>query len=268
MLGPHARSTSPFARFGAAVVVGALLLVGCGSTSTTGSTDASDTIRGSITVDAAASLQGAFTELRRAFLVAHPSAGITLNFAASSALAQQLVAGAPVDVFASADEANMDKVDRADLLAQAPTTFATNSLQIIVRKGNPSNITSLNDLARPGLVVISCSPEVPIGKYAASALSRAGVSVKFASLEPDVKGIVTKVTSGEADAGIVYSTDVLATKGAATGITIPKDFDVVANYPIAALRSSKDPTTASAWIEFVTGPEGRAILGSFGFGAP
>lgn len=248
------------------VIATALLsLVACGGSSSNGSRTA---VSGSITVDAAASLQAAFNAMKDAFVASHPGVDVTLNFAASSTLAQQLVADAPVDVFASADEANMKKVDDAGLVEGTPTVFATNSLQIIVRKGNPSKVTSLTDLARPGLVVVSCAPSVPIGRYTADALTRAGVTVRFASLEPDVKGIVTKVTSSEADAGVVYATDVQATKGAATGVPIAKDFDVIATYPIALIKSSRNSTTARAWIDFVVGNEGQRILQSYGFGAP
>lgn len=243
-----------------------LSLAACGGSNPDGSS--SDTVSGAITVDAAASLQGAFTEMRDAFVSTHAGVTVALNFAASSTLVQQLTAGAPADVFASADDVTMQRVIDADLVEGTSSIFATNSLQIIVRKGNPSKVTSLADLSRPGLIVVTCAPSVPIGRYTADALSKAGVTVKYASLEPDVKGIVTKVSSGEADAGVVYATDVRATNGGATGVPIAKDFDVVATYPIARLKSSRNPATAGAWVQFVLGPEGQRILRSYGFGAP
>lgn len=217
-------------------------------------------------MSAAASLTEAFGAVRTAFAAEHPDVKVTINFAASSTLATQLLDGAPVDVFASADEATMTKV--AGLLEGPPITFATNSLQIIVPKGNPQDITGLADLARPGVVYVACSAGVPIGRYAAQALQSAGVTVRPRSLEPDVRGIVAKVVAGEADAGIVYATDVIATLGAATGIDLPTEFAVTATYPIASLRAATNPTAARAWIDFLLTPEGRAILQERGFGTP
>ena len=244
----------------------AILAVACGSSASTSSS--TDAISGSITISAAASLQSAFTEIRTAFGDSHPGVSVALNFGASSTLAQQILDGAPVDVFASADEANMTKVSDAGLIAGRPTVFATNSLEIIVRRGNPSKIASLSDLSRSGLVYVTCAPDVPIGRYAAQVLAGADVTVRPSSLEPDVKGIVGKVTSGEADAGIVYATDVTATNGAADGVVIPSEANLVATYPIATIGASSNGAAARAWIEFVMGPEGRSILHDHGFGAP
>ena len=252
-----------------AVVVLSVLVVSvvaCGRSTTTSATG--DSISGSLTVSAASSLQGAFTDIQGAFIKAHPGVNVTINFGASSTLAQQLIAGAPVDVFASADEATMTKVSDANLLNGQSQIFATNSLEIIIRKGNPSRITSVSDLSKSGVVYVTCAPEVPIGKYSAQVLQKAGVTVKPASLEPDVKGIVAKVTAGEADAGIVYSTDVLATKGATEGVVLPNDINVTASYPIAALSTSHNLSAAQAWIAFIAGPEGQSILKSYGFGSP
>ena len=161
-------------------------------------------------VSAAASLTGAFTEIEKAFELANPDVDVVLNLASSSDLVTQIIEGAPVDVFASADIKNMDKVAEADLIDGDPRVFATNSLRIIVPPGNPLDITGLADLARPGLVYVTCDPNVPIGRYAQEVLEAAGVDVTPASFEENVKGIVAKVTAGEADAGIVYTTDVLA----------------------------------------------------------
>ena len=137
-----------------------------------------------------------------------------------------------------------------------------------VRKGNPSKIASLSDISKPGLIYVTCAPQVPIGKYSAQVLQKAGVTVAPASLEPDVKSIVAKVTAGEADAGIVYATDVSATQGAAEGVVIPTDVNVTAHYPIAAVSTSTNRTAAQAWIAFVSGTEGQAILKNYGFGSP
>jgi len=201
-----------------------------------------------------------------AFEASHPDVRVTINAGASSTLATQILDGAPVDVFASADETTMRRV--AHLLDGPPVTFATNSLQLIVPRTNPERIERLADLARPGVAYVTCSTEVPIGRYAARSLEAAGVTVTPRSLEPDVKGIVAKVVAGEADAGIVYATDVTATRGAATGIDIPDAYNVTATYPIGMLQSAANAAAARAWIDFVLSPEGRAILLDRGFGAP
>ena len=239
----------------------------CGASDSPGTPVGSDSLTGSLTVSAASSLQGAFTDIEAAFERVHPRVNVAVNFGASSTLAQQIIAGAPVDVFASADEANMGKVSAEELVDGAPAVFATNSLAIIVSRGNAPNLSTLTDLARPGLVYVTCASDVPIGKYGAQVLQRAGVTVKPASLEPDVKSIVAKVASGEADAGIVYATDVTATKGAAVGIAIPPESNVTVSYPIAPISSAHAKEAARAWIAFVLGPEGQQILRQYGFGA-
>ena len=242
----------------------ALALVSVGTTACGPASDSTS----SLTISAASSLQGAFTDLRTQFEASHPQVAVTINFGASSTLAQQIIAGAPVDVLASADEANMSKVRDANLLAGDPTVFATNTLEIIVGRGNPSKISTLADLTRPGTIYVTCAPNVPIGRYSEQIFAKAGLTSTPASLEPDVKGIVTKVISGEADAGIVYATDVAATEGAADGIEIPVDANVVAIYPIAPIAGSPNGGAAQAWIDFVMGPDGRSILEAHGFGAP
>lgn len=246
-------------------------VAGCGSdadSSTGSSTPATTTpVTGTVTVFAAASLTAAFQEAAEAFEKANPDAEVTLNFASSSALAQQIDEGAPADVFASADTANMTKAVDAGNIAGEPVNFATNSLEIIVEPGNPKGITGVADLSKPGLVYITSAPEVPIGKYAAQVLEKAKVTVTPSSLEADVKAVVTKVTSGEADAGIVYATDVTAAGAKAVGVTIPADLNVVATYPVAVTTEAANPTAARAWIEFITGSAGQAILATYGFGA-
>ncbi len=239
----------------------------CGSSNSSESSSNSASLAGSLTVSAASSLQGAFNAMAAAFEKAHPEVDVMVNFGASSTLAQQIIAGAPVDVFASADEATMTKVSNAKLLSGTPTIFATNSLEIIVRRGNPSKIAALSDLSTPGIVYITCAPDVPIGTYGAQVLQKAGVTLSPASFEPDVKGIVAKVSAGEADAGIVYATDVSATKGVAEGVAIPANVNVIAKYPIAAISSSGNNAAAQAWITFVAGSDGQQILAQFGFGA-
>ena len=234
----------------------ATVLLGCGS----------DPDSKSITVAAASSLTGAFEAARIAFEAGHPGTSITLSFGSSSSHAQQILDGAPIDVFASADNDSMQKV--TDEIDGRASTFTTNTLAIMVERGNPFGIATVTDLAQPGLLYITCPPEVPIGGYAADVLARAGVAVSPSSLEPDVKGIVTKITAGEADAGIVYATDVVAAGDRAAGISIPMKQNVLASYPIARLQRASRNSTAAAWIAFINGPEGQEILTRFGFVAP
>jgi molybdate transport system substrate-binding protein len=150
--------------------------------------------------------------------------------------------------------------------AGAPADFATNRLQIIVGAGNPKRVSGVADLAAPGLVVVTCSPDVPIGGYTQQVFDKAGVKVTPASLEANVKGIVTKVTLGEADAGVVYRTDVLAAGHAAQGIDIPDAFNVTARYPIAVTKAAANPAAAAAFVEYVRSAAAQAVLATFGFG--
>jgi molybdate transport system substrate-binding protein len=222
-------------------------------------------VRGNVTVLAAASLTDSFTALAAAFRAAHPEARVALSFASSSSLAAQINQGAPADVFASADTANMDKVTGDAGTIGAPVPFATNRLRIIVAKGNPKGIVSLADLAKPGVVYVAAAPSVPIGAYAQQALRGAGVTVTPKSLEADAKAVVAKVTLGEADAGLVYTTDVLAAGDKAQGVTIPDVQNVVATYPIAVVKETKNASAAQAFVALVTSAEGQTVLASFGF---
>ncbi|MGZ7035664.1 MAG: molybdate ABC transporter substrate-binding protein [Ilumatobacteraceae bacterium] len=231
-------------------------------------TEAKPTVSGAITVFAAASLTAAYTEIGNAFMTAYPNTKVTFSFAASSDLVTQINEGAPADVFASADQANMNKLTDAAGNAGDPQVFATNSLEIIVGKGNPKAITGVADLAKPSVVFVTCAPEVPIGKYAAQVLSNAAVTVTPASLEQNVKGIVTKVTLGEADAGIVYKTDVTAAGDQAAGVEIPADINVIATYPLVATKTAPNPTGAQAFVDFVLSEQGQKIMASYGFTAP
>jgi molybdate transport system substrate-binding protein len=231
-------------------------------------TTAAPVATGHITVFAAASLTGAFTEIGKAFSQANPGASATFDFDASSALVQQISQGAPADVFASADTTNMDKLTEPGLNGSAPVIFATNLLTIIVPKGNPKGITGVSELSKPGLKVVLCQPQVPCGKYANQILTKANVKVTPVSLEENVKGVVTKVTSGEADAGIVYVTDVTAAGSSAQAVTIPADLNVVADYPIASVKASKNQPTDAAFIAYVLGAPGQSILAKYGFMKP
>ncbi len=226
------------------------------------------TVTGEIVVLAAASLTGSFTAEAKAFEQANPGTKVTLSFGASSTLATQVVQGAPADVFASADQANIAKVTDPGLAAGPATAFATNRLAVIVAKGNPKGISGLVDLARSDLIVVLAAPEVPVGKYGQQALDTAKVAVTPKSLEADVKAVVSKVTLGEADAGIVYTTDVKAAGDKADGVAIPDDVNVLATYPAVVTKAAKNPVAAAAFVAFLGSADGRKILADAGFGLP
>jgi molybdate transport system substrate-binding protein len=231
-------------------------------------TSTAPAVTGDITVFAAASLTDSFKEIGDAYTKLHPGSKVTFSFDASSALVQQITQGAPADVFASADTANMDKLTQAGLNSSLPVVFANNLLGIIVPAGNPKRITGVADLAKPDLKVVLCAEQVPCGKYAKQILDTAKVAVMPVSLEQNVKGVVTKVTTGEADAGIVYTTDIKAAGTGAAGVEIPADVNVIAKYPIASTKASRNTAADQAFISFVTGAAGQAILEKYGFEQP
>jgi len=237
--------------------------------STAAATTTTPPVSGNITVLAATSLKGAFTEIGTAFTAANPQSKVTFSFDGSSTLVTQIVQGAPADMFASADQANMDKVTTPGLNSTAPTVFATNLLTIIVAKGNPKKITGVADLA-DGKVnkVVLCADGVPCGTYARQILTSAGVTVTPVSNEQNVGGVVTKVTAGEADAGIVYVTDVKAVPEKADSVAIPANINVIAKYPIAALKTSSQPQVDAAFTSFLLAPTGQTILAKYGFTGP
>ncbi len=251
-------------------VVVSLGLAACGSDSGTSDPGTSTAVTGDgseqIAIFAASSLTEAFTALADAYATEHPGVEPVLTFASSSDLARQISEGADADVLATADLPNMTKVVDAGLTDDEPQVFATNRAEIIVGPGNPLGITGVEDLAADDLVVVVCAPEAPCGTYAAEVFQNAGVEVTPDSLEENVKAVVTKVTLGEADAGIVYATDVLAAGDDAAGVTIADDVNVRAEYPIATIDSA--PAAAQDFIDFVLSPAGQAILGRYGFGAP
>jgi len=221
---------------------------------------------GSITVFAAASLTDAFKALGASFQKANTGTDVKFNFAGSPTLVTQIEQGAQADLFASADTTNMDKLATEGFTTGvSPRVFVHNKLEIVVAANNPKRIASLADLAQPGVIYISAGPTVPAGKYASQALAKAGVKVTPKSLETDVKSVVSKVQLGEADAGIVYATDVKAAGVKVTGVEIPDQFNVVADYPIAAVKDTKNAATAYAFIEYAISSEGQAILASYGF---
>ncbi len=221
-----------------------------------------------LTVYAAASLKGSFTEIGAAFEKANPGVSVTFSFAGSADLVAQIQQGAPADVFASADTKNMDKATADDLVEGTPADFATNTLEIATPPDNPADVDSLDDLADPDVKVVVCAVEVPCGAAAAGVEKAAGVDIQPVSEEQSVTDVLGKVISGEADAGLVYVTDVKGAGDEVAGVTFPESADVVNTYPIAALAGSKNPDVAQEFTDYVTGPEGQAVLAAAGFGAP
>lgn len=213
-----------------------------------------------VTVFAAASLGGPFEQIAEAFEAEHPGVEVRLNFGGSSALATQIVEGAPADVFAAASPATMATV--TDALAVESEDFATNVLEIAVASGNPGRITGIADFADPARTLALCAVEVPCGAASAKLFEAAGITPSVDTYEQDVKAVLTKVELGEVDAGLVYVTDVRAAGDRVEGI--PVDSRPVA-YPIAALDDSSD---SAAFVAFVLSDKGQRILKAAGFGAP
>lgn len=219
-------------------------------------------------VFAASSLTDAFTEIASDFEAAPTGIAVSLNFAGSSALREQIVEGAPAGVFASASGSIMEQIVEAGLTAGDPQVFATNRLEIVVPAGNPGDIGELADFSNPDLLIGLCAEGVPCGDFALEALAKAGVEASVDSLEPDVRALLTKIQSGELDAGIVYITDVLAAGDEVEGIEIPDEFNIDARYPIAVLMAALDPDKARAFRDFVLSDAGQRVLEAYGFGAP
>jgi molybdate transport system substrate-binding protein len=231
-------------------------------------TEAAESLSGEVTVFAAASLTDAFEDLGERFQQANPDIDVSFNFGSSSTLASQITEGAPADVFASASHTTMDVVDDAGLVAGGRTDFAGNSLQIAVEPGNPKGIKGLEDLARSDVTVVLAAEEVPAGEYAREALDARGVDVQPASLETDVRAVLSRVALGEADAGVVYVSDVVAAGDDVEGVEIPADQNVSASYPIAILADAPNPAAGQAFVHYVLSGEGRRVLNELGFSSP
>lgn len=244
------------------------LTAGCSGSSQPTATPQTSEISGAITVFAAASLKKTFTELGEKFTEANPGAEVNFNFAGSSDLATQLTQGAPADVFASADATNMTKAVDAGIVAGAPVDFATNTLTIVTAPGNPKGITSFADLAADGTSVVVCAPQVPCGSATETVEQETGVTLAPVSEESAVADVLGKITSGQADAGLVYVTDALGAGDAVTEVPFPESESAVNTYPIAVLDESANATTAQQFVELVTGPVGREVLTGAGFAAP
>lgn len=246
----------------AATILAIAGVTGCASS---GSDDGGDA---TLTVFAASSLTLTFEELGSRFEGSHDGVTVRFSFAGSSDLVAQIQQGAPADVFASADTANMDKLVADDLVRGKPVDFASNTLEIAVPPGNPAKVHSLQDLAQPGLNLVVCAPEVPCGAASREVAHDAGLQLEPVSEEQSVTDVLNKVASGEADAGLVYVTDVRAAGDAVEGVEFPESSSVVNTYPIAVVADSHDSALAQEWVALVQSPAGQSILRNAGFGEP
>jgi molybdate transport system substrate-binding protein len=260
---------------GAGLIV--VALAACSSTTTTAAAPATTSamatakatnLSGTLVVFAATSLTDAFDKIGTQFHDANPGVTVKFNYNGSSSLATQINQGAPADVFASASPKNMTTVTDEQNTSTAPKDFAANSGEIMVEAGNPSHIKTVADLANSSLKVVTCAPDVPCGALATAIFKNAGVTVNPVSQEENVGGVVTKVSLGEADAGIVYVTDVKANGTKTTGVPIPDNQNQVTDYPIAEIKGAPNAAAAAAFISYVLGADGQAVLKSFGFLPP
>ncbi|PJI84733.1 molybdate ABC transporter substrate-binding protein [Luteimicrobium subarcticum] len=256
---------------GAAALV---LTAACSSSEDSGSSASGTQTAGSsqtLTVFAAASLTTSFTEIADGFEKDHPGVHVQLSFAGSSDLVSQISEGAPADVFASADEANMNTLADAGLTAQTPQAFASNTMTIVTPSDNPGHVTSFQDLANPDLKVVVCAPQVPCGAAATQLEQVTGVTIAPVSEESKVTDVLAKVTSGEADAGLVYVTDaqgaLAADPGSITRVDFPESKSVVNTYPIAPVKGGKTGL-AEDFETYVLSDAGQQVLADAGFGEP
>ncbi len=211
-------------------------------------------------------MQSTFTELQQTFEAENPGTTITFNFAGSQALATQLNEGATADVFVSANDAQMKVVTDAGLADGDPIVFATNQLAIAVPPDNPAGITSFADLAAEGLKLVVCAPAVPCGAATEKVEAASGITLHPVSEEQAVTDVLSKVSTGEADAGLVYKTDIIAAGDAVKGIDFPESSEAVNNNPIVLLKAAPQPELGQAWIDLVLSPEGQKVFAEAGFG--
>jgi molybdate transport system substrate-binding protein len=270
-------------RFAVAMAaLSAIAVAGCSSSSSTSTASspaasassssapaasASAVTTGTITVFAAASLMGTFTQIGKQFEAAHPGDTVKFSFGGSSTLATQITSGAPADVFASAAPANMNTVVNAGD-ASSPQDFARNTAEVAVPPSNPGNVTSVNNLAKSSVKVALCEPKVPCGVVAAEVFKNAGITVRPVTLQPDVKSVLTQVELGSVDAGMVYVTDVKAAGSKVKGVTIPAGDNASTLYPIATVTSSTHQAEAAAFVAYVLSPAGQQVLAAAGFQTP
>ncbi len=249
------------------LTVGAPLVTACGTDAGSAAPEGRTPLR----VFAASSLTEVMTELAMAFEEGDPTTSIELNLAGSPTLRTQILEGAPADVVATANPTVLEELVAAGAVTAAPATFATNRLVLAVAPGNPGGVADLGDLADGDLFVGLCAAGVPCGDLADAILDRAGVEVEPDTREPDVRALLTKVATGELDAGLVYATDLLTdlarTEGV-EGVDLPADLTPITRYPAAVVSGTGQPDRARAFVDFLTGERGRAILVDHGFGAP
>lgn len=252
----------------ATATLAALLLSACGAASSAGTAQpgaggTSGTLHGTVTVLAAASLTESFDKLAKDFEAAHPGVTVQTSYGSSATLVQQVDNGAPASVLALAGTAAARPLDKS--LAKDTRTFASNVLEIAVPPGNPGAVHTVGDLAQPSVKVVLCADTVPCGKAAQATLKKAGVVPHVVSKEVDVKATLAKVKLNEADAAVVYHSDVVAAKGAVTGIEIPPQLNTRLDYPVITLS---DDAATKAFVAYVLSASGRATVQSFGLGAP
>ncbi len=242
-----------------------------GSAASPSDSGSSAATQSTLTVFAAASLNKTFTELAKTFESEHPGVKVTFNFGGSSDLVTQLTHGAPGDVFAAANESTMKKAVDANIVEGSPIPFASNTLTIVTAAGNPKKITDLKNLATQstaGVKVVVCAPPVPCGAATEKVEKASGATIKAVSEEQSVTDVLGKVTSGQADAGLVYVTDAKSAGDKVATVDFPEAASAVNLYPIAVMKSAKDPATAKAFVDFIAGPEGTKALAAAGFAAP
>jgi molybdate transport system substrate-binding protein len=249
-------------------VVAGTVLAGVGGTATVAEAK-KEKLSGSITVAEAASLTEAFAEMKTKFEKQNPGTTVNLNPASSSALVTQIQGGAPADVFASADLANMDKLVTSGKVKASPQTFARNRMEIAVKPGNPKGVKSVTDLPNVGVVSL-CGATVPCGVYAANILQRANVTIPESSVTrgADAKTTIAAVAQGDAQAAMVYVTDVKAAGTTVAGVKIPEDQNTIAVYPVAPIAGTTNGKLANAFISYVLSPAGQKILAKYGFLPP
>jgi molybdate transport system substrate-binding protein len=257
-------------RFALAIAaLGAVAIAGCSSSGggSSSSSSASSSSTGSITVLAAASLTGTFTQLGKQFEAAHKGDTVKFSFGPSSGLAEQITSGAPADVFASAAPQNMDTVVKAGD-ASNPKDFAKNTAEVAVPPDNPGKVKSVNDLAKKSVKVALCQPQVPCGVVASEVFKNLGIKVKPVTLQPDVKSVLTQVETGNVDAGMVYVTDVQAAGSMVKGVKVPASDNASTLYPIATINDSKHKSIAQSFMSYVLSPAGQQVLSAAGFQQP
>ncbi|TNC16885.1 molybdate ABC transporter substrate-binding protein [Georgenia sp. 311] len=250
----------------AAATLAVLALGACGATD--GGAEQATTPSGELTVYAAASLRTVYEELGELFTAEHPGAEVTFSFAGSADLVAQLDAGAPADVLATADEATMARAVEDGTVAGQPQVVAENALTLVVPAGNPGGVTGLDAAGLAGADLVVCAPQVPCGAAAQALAADLGLTLTPVSEENSVTDVLGKVTSGQAEAGLVYSTDAVVAGDAVEVVPVEGAEEVVNRYPVAVTTGTDQEALAQAWIDLVSGPVGQEVLAAAGFGTP